>query len=214
MPEMTYVQAINAALHEEMARDEKKMFVMGEDVRNEKVSPANAGLAERFGKERVRDTPISELGFTGAAVGAAMAGYRPVLDMRRIDFMMLAIDPIANQAAKLRYMLGGQVCIPLTIRAPEGGGIQNGPTHSQCLESMFLNVPGLQIAVPATPADVKGLLKTAIRNDNPIMMIEYIELYPVKGPVPEGDVTIPLGVAALRRGGGGHHPHRDRLAGT
>ncbi len=201
MPEMTYVQAINAALHEEMARDEK-VFVMGEDVQNEKVSPADAGLADRFGKERVRNTPISELGFTGAAVGAAMAGYRPVLDMRRIDFIMLAIDPIANQAAKLRYMLGGQVCIPLTIRAPEGGGIQNGPTHSQCLESMFLNVPGLQIAVPATPADAKGLLKTAIRNDNPIMMIEYIELYPVMGPVPEGDVTIPLGVAALRREGG------------
>jgi pyruvate/2-oxoglutarate/acetoin dehydrogenase E1 component len=200
MPEMTYVQAINAALHEEMARDDK-VFVMGEDVQNDKVSPADAGLADKFGKERVRDTPISELGFTGAAVGAAMAGYRPVLDMRRIDFIMLAVDPITNQAAKLRYMLGGQVCIPIVFRTPEGGGIQNGPTHSQCLESMFLNVPGLQIAVPSTPADVKGLLKTAIRNDNPIMMIEYLELYPVKGPVPEGDVTIPLGEAALRREG-------------
>lgn len=200
MPEMTYVEAINAALHEEMARDEK-VFVMGEDVNNERISPAEAGLAERFGAARVRDTPISELGFTGAAVGAAMAGYRPVLDMRRIDFMMLAIDPIANQAAKMRYMLGGQVKIPLVIRAPEGGGIQNGPTHSQCLESMFLNVPGLRIVVPTNPGDVKGLLKSAIRDDNPVLFIEYRCLYNDKGPIPEGDHTILFGQAAVKREG-------------
>lgn len=134
MRAISYAAALNEALHEEMTRD-AKVFLMGEDVALSSVSPVTAGLGERFGHERVRNTPISELGFTGAAVGAAMAGYRPVLDMRRIDFMMLAIDPIANQAAKLRYMLGGQVSVPIVIRAPEGGGVQNGPTHSQCLES-------------------------------------------------------------------------------
>ena len=200
MSEITFIEAINAALREEMARD-KKIFIMGEDVQNAVVSPAEAGLADEFGKNRVRNTPISELGFTGAAVGAAMAGYRPVLDMRRIDFIMLAVDPITNQAPKLRYMLGGQVSIPIVFRTPEGGGIQNGPTHSQCLESMFLNVPGLQIAVPTSPADAKGLLKTAIRDNNPVMFVEYTALYKTKGEVPDGDVTIPFGVAAVCREG-------------
>jgi pyruvate/2-oxoglutarate/acetoin dehydrogenase E1 component len=200
MSEITFIEAINAALQEEMARD-KKVFIMGEDVQNSVVSPAEAGLADEFGKNRVRNTPISELGFTGAAVGAAMAGYRPVLDMRRIDFIMLAVDPITNQAPKLRYMLGGQVSIPIVFRTPEGGGIQNGPTHSQCLESMFLNVPGLQIAVPTSPADAKGLLKTAIRDNNPVMFVEYTALYKTKGEVPDGDVTIPFGVAAICREG-------------
>ncbi|MFC1491084.1 alpha-ketoacid dehydrogenase subunit beta [Nitrospinota bacterium] len=200
MPKITFLKAINDALREEMERDEK-VFVMGEDVAHAANAPTSAGLADRFGTERVRNTPISELGFTGAAVGAAMAGYRPVLDMRRIDFIMLAIDPIANQAAKLRYMLGGQVNIPLTIRASEGGGFQNGPTHSQCLESMFLNVPGLRIAVPSDPADVKGLLKTAIRDDNPVLFVEYRALYPIEGAVPEGDHTIPFGKAAVKREG-------------
>ena len=200
MRTISYAQAINEALHEEMERDEK-VFLMGEDVALSAISPATAGLGDRFGHERVRNTPISELGFTGAAVGAAMAGYRPVLDMRRIDFMMLAIDPIANQAAKLRYMLGGQVNIPLVIRAPEGGGSQNGPTHSQCLEAWFIQVPGLRVIVPSDPADVKGLLKSAIREDNPVLFVEYRSLYSLEGPVPDGDYTEPIGRAAVKREG-------------
>ncbi len=197
---ISYAAALNEALHEEMARDEK-VFLMGEDVALSAISPATAGLGERFGPERVRNTPISELGFTGAAVGAAMAGYRPVLDMRRIDFMMLAIDPIANQAAKLRYMLGGQVSVPLVIRAPEGGGVQNGPTHSQCLEAWFIQVPGLRVVVPSDPADAKGLLKSAIREDNPVLFVEYRSLYSLEGPVPEGGWTTPIGEAAVKREG-------------
>ncbi len=200
MRTISYSTAINEALHEEMERDEK-VFLMGEDVALSAISPATAGLGDRFGHERVRNTPISELGFTGAAVGAAMAGYRPVLDMRRIDFMMLAIDPIANQAAKLRYMLGGQVSIPLVIRAPEGGGSQNGPTHSQCLEAWFIQVPGLRVIVPSDPADAKGLLKSAIREDNPVLFVEYRALYSLEGPVPEGDHTEPIGRAAVKREG-------------
>ncbi len=197
---ISFAAALNEALHEEMARDEK-VFLMGEDVALSSISPATAGLGERFGHERVRNTPISELGFTGAAVGAAMAGYRPVLDMRRIDFMMLAIDPIANQAAKLRYMLGGQVRVPLVIRAPEGGGSQNGPTHSQCLEAWFIQVPGLRVVVPSDPADAKGLLKSAIREDNPVLFVEYRSLYSLEGPVPEGEHTVPIGRAAVKRAG-------------
>ena len=135
MREILYRDAIIEALDEEMKKD-KSVFLLGEDIAEFGGSyKTTAGLFKKYGKERVRNTPISELGFTGAAVGAAMAGYRPILDMRRIDFMMLSIDQIVNQAAKLRYMLGGQVSIPLVIRAPEGGGVQNGPTHSQCLES-------------------------------------------------------------------------------
>ena len=197
---LTFAQALNEALCEEMSRDER-VFLMGEDVALSAISPVTAGLAERFGTERVRNTPISELGFTGAGVGAAMAGYRPVLDMRRVDFMILACDQIVNQAAKLRYMLGGQVSVPLVIRAPAGGGVQSGPTHSQCIEGWFLQVPGLKIAVPSDPADAKGLLKTAIRDDNPILFVEYRSLYNLKGAVPDGDVTVPFGQAVVKREG-------------
>lgn len=200
MPTLTFAQAINQALHEEMERD-AKVFVMGEDVALSAISPTTAGLADRFGIERVRNTPISELGFAGTGVGAAMAGYRPVLDMRRVDFMLLACDQIVNQAAKLRYMLGGQVSVPLVVRAPEGGGVQNGPTHSQCLEAWFIQVPGLKVVVPSDPADAKGLLKTAIRDDNPVLFIEYRSLYGRKGPVPDGDYTVPFGRAAVKREG-------------
>ncbi len=198
--EITFAEALNQAMLEEMERDEK-VFLMGEDVALSAISPASAGLSERFGKERVRNTPISELGFTGAAVGAAMAGYRPILDMRRIDFMMLSIDQIVNQAAKLRYMLGGQVSIPLVIRAPEGGGIQNGPTHSQCLESWFLQVPGLKVVIPSGPEDAKGLLKTSIRDDNPVLFVEYRQLYSTKEDVPEGDHTIPFASVRIKKEG-------------
>ena len=198
--EITFAEALNQAMFEEMERDEK-VFLMGEDVALSEISPATAGLSERFGTERVRNTPISELGFTGAAVGAAMAGYRPILDMRRIDFMMLSIDQIANQAAKLRYMLGGQVSIPLVIRAPEGGGVQNGPTHSQCLESWFLQVPGLRVVIPSGPKDAKGLLKTSIRDDNPVLFVEYRQLYSNKEDVQEGDHIIPFSSASLKKEG-------------
>ncbi|MAE05213.1 MAG: pyruvate dehydrogenase complex E1 component subunit beta [Nitrospinota bacterium] len=200
MPNIKFSEAITEALREEMERDEK-VFVMGEDVSTPSVSPLTAELADRFGKARVRNTPISELGFTGAAVGAAMAGYRPVLDMRLVDFTLVAIDPIANQAPKLRYMLGGQVSVPLVIRTPQGGGVQNGPTHSQSLESWFMKIPGLKVAVPSDAADAKGLLKTAIRDDNPVIFTEYRSLYPLEGPVPEGDVAVPFGKAAVKREG-------------
>jgi pyruvate/2-oxoglutarate/acetoin dehydrogenase E1 component len=200
MPNIKFFEAISEALHEEMERDDK-VFVMGEDVAAPTVSPVTAGLVDKFGKNRVRNTPISELGFTGAAVGAAMAGYRPVLDIRLVDFILLAIDPIVNHAAKLRYMLGGQVSIPLTIRTQQGGGAQNGPTHSQSLESWFMKVPGLKVAVPSDPADAKGLLKTAIRDDNPVIFVEYRSIFQNEGPVPEGDITIPFGQAAVKREG-------------
>ena len=192
MRTISFSTAINEALHEEMERDEK-IFLMGEDVTLSSISPATAGLGDRFGHERVRNTPISELGFTGAAVGAAMAGYRPVLDIRRIDFMMLAIDPIANQAAKLRYMLGGQVSVPLVIRASEGGGSQNGPTHSQCLEAWFIQVPGLRVIVPSDPADAKGLLKSAIREDNPCSSWSTARSTPWKAPCRRGIIPSPSG---------------------
>ncbi len=200
MPNMKFSEAISEAIREEMARDEK-VFVMGEDVATASVTPLLAGLPDQFGRERIRNTPISDLGFTGAAVGAAMAGYRPVLDMRLVDFTLVAMDPIANQAAKLRYMLGGQVSIPLVIRTPQGGGAQNGPTHGQSLESWFMKIPGLKVAVPSDPADAKGLLKTAIRDDNPVIFVEYRSLYANEGPVPEGDVTVPFGKAAVKREG-------------
>ncbi len=202
MPDMKFSEAITEALREEMARD-GRVFVMGEDVSTPSVSPITAGLAEQFGLNRVRNTPISELGFTGAAVGAAMAGYRPVLDMRLVDFTLVAMDPIANQAPKLRYMLGGQVSIPLVIRTPQGGGVQNGPTHGQSLESWFMKIPGLKVAVPSNAADAKGLLKTAIRDDNPVIFTEYRSLYAAIGRVPEGDVTVPFGKAAVIREGSG-----------
>lgn len=200
MPKMHFREAITEAIREEMARDET-VFVMGEDVATPSVSPVTAPLADDFGKERVRNTPISELGFTGAAVGAAMAGYRPVLDMRLVDFTLVAMDPIANQAPKLRYMLGGQVSIPLVIRTPQGGGAQNGPTHGQALESWFMKIPGLKVAVPSGPADAKGLLKTAIRDDNPVIFVEYRSLFQGEEDVPEGDVTVPFGKAAVKRAG-------------
>ncbi|MEK6709603.1 MAG: alpha-ketoacid dehydrogenase subunit beta, partial [Nitrospinota bacterium] len=200
MREIAFVEALNEALHEEMERDEK-VFILGEDVELAYVFGVTKGLAARFGKDRVRDTPISELGFVGAGVGAAMAGYRPVVEIMFLDFIMLAMDPLINQAAKLRYMLGGQISVPLVVRSPGGGGVQYGPTHSQCLEAWFMQVPGIKVAVPSDPADGKGLLKTAIRDDNPVMFIEHKMLYKLKGPVPEGEHLVPFGQAAVKRPG-------------
>ena len=202
MPERTYVEALNEALHEEMERDEK-VFLMGEDVVFDYFGVC-AGLADRFGRDRVRDTPICELGFTGAGVGAAMAGFRPIVDLRFMDFATYALDPIVNQAAKLRYMLGGQLSVPMVARIPSGAGLQYGATHGQSLEAWFMQVPGLKVLYPSCPPDAKGLLKAAVRDDNPVMFIEHRLLYAqkTKQMVPEGDYTIPIGVADVKREGG------------
>ena len=200
MREITFVEALNEALHEEMDRD-KKVFILGEDVELAYVFGVTKGLAARFGKDRVRDTPISELGIVGAGVGAAMAGYRPVIEIMFMDFIMLAMDPLINQAAKLRYMLGGQLSVPMVVRTPGGGGVQYGPTHSQCLEAWFMQVPGIKVAVPSDPADGKGLLKAAIRDDNPVLFVEHKMLYKQKGLVPEGEHLVPFGRAVVKRPG-------------
>ena len=183
MREINYVDALNEAFHEEMERDDK-VICLGEDVELAYVFGVTKGLKDRFGGDRVRDTPISELGFVGAAVGAAMAGYRPVVEIMFMDFIMLAMDPLVNQAAKLRYILGGQLSIPLVVRTPGGGGVQYGPTHSQVLEAWFMQVPGLKVACPSDPADGRGLLKSAIRDDNPVFFCEDKMLNKQKGLSP------------------------------
>jgi len=185
-----------------MLRDET-VFVLGEDVGRywKGAFGVTKGLAEEFGDERVRDTPISESAIIGVATGAAITGMRPVAEIMFGDLSALAMDQIANQAAKLRYMFGGQIKVPLVIRMPFGAGVNIAAHHSQSLEAWFMHVPGLKIAVPSTPYDVKGLLKTAIRDDNPVMFFEHKLLYSVKGPVPEEEYTVPLGVADVKRDG-------------
>jgi pyruvate/2-oxoglutarate/acetoin dehydrogenase E1 component len=201
MPEITYAQAIKDAMVEEMRRD-KRVFLLGEDV-----GPyggafgVTRGMIEEFGPERVRDTPISEAAITGAAVGAAMTGMRPIVEIMFADFISLAMDQLVNQAAKARYQFGGQVSVPLVLRAPEGSGTGAAAQHSQCTESWFLNVPGLKVVAPSTPADAKGLLKTSIRDDNPVVFLEQKLLYRTKGEVPEGEHLVPLGVAEVKRPG-------------
>jgi len=199
--EIQYRQALNEALHEEMARDDA-VCVLGEDV-GAYGSPfqITRGLYDRFGEKRVRDTPISEAGFTGIAVGAAMTGLRPVVEILYIDFSALAMDQIVNQAAKARYMFGGKACVPLVIRTQGGGGRGNAAQHSQSLEMWYVHVPGLIVVQPSTPYDAKGLLKSAIRDDNPVIFIEHKLLYNTTGPVPEGEVLVPLGVADVKRPG-------------
>jgi len=200
MREINFGDALNEAHHEEMEANEK-VIVLGEDVELAYVFGVSKGLAERFGKDRVRDTPISELGIVGAGVGAAMAGYRPIIEIMFMDFIMLAMDQIVNNAAKLRYMLGGQVSVPLVVRTPGGGGVQYGPTHSQCLEAWFMQVPGIKVVVPSDPADAKGLMKSAIRDDNPVVFIEHKMLYKLKGEVPDGEHIVPFGQAAVKKSG-------------
>jgi acetoin:2,6-dichlorophenolindophenol oxidoreductase subunit beta len=200
---ITYAQALNEALREEMQRDPTVML-MGEDIGvwgGGGVFGVTRGLLDEFGPQRVRDTPISEAGFTGAGVGAALAGLRPVVELMYVDFAMLAMDQICNQAAKIRWMLGGEVAVPLVIRAQQGAGRGNGPQHSQSLEAWFAHTPGLKVVMPSTPADAKGLLKTAIRDDNPVIFLEHKLLYGVKGHVPSGDSAIPLGEATVLREG-------------
>ena len=200
---LTYAEALNEALREEMRRD-PTVFVMGEDVAvwgGGGVFGVTRGLVEEFGPERVRDTPISEEAIAAVAVGAALTGSRPVAEIMYVDFMGLAMDPIANQAAKLRYMFGGKARVPVVIRAQEGAGRGNAAQHSQSLEAWFCHIPGLKVVTPSTPYDAKGLLKTSIRDDNPVIFLEHKALYQTRGPVPEGEYLVPLGVADVKREG-------------
>lgn len=199
---LAFNQALNEALSAEMERD-RRVFVMGEDVGLiGGIFQVTRGLRERFGEERVRDTPISEATFLGAGVGAAVAGMRPVVEIQIWDFIAVTMDQVVNQAAKFRYMLGGKPTVPLVIRGPQGGGIRLAAQHSQCLEAWFTHVPGLVVVAPSTPYDAKGLLAAAIRDDNPVIFLEHKVLYPMTGPVPEGSYAIPLGRADVKRTGG------------
>ena len=201
MKEVRYIRAITEALREEMARDEA-VFVIGEDVAYPGGSfSATRGLLEEFGERRVKDTPISEAAIVGLALGAATQGLRPVVEIMFMDFLTVCMDQIVNQVAKTRYMFGGQYQLPMVIRTPGGGGLRAGPQHSQCLESWFAHVPGLKVVMPATPYDVKGLLKTAIRDDNPVLFVENKALYGLKGEIPEGEYVVPIGKADVKRSG-------------
>jgi pyruvate/2-oxoglutarate/acetoin dehydrogenase E1 component len=198
---LTFAQAVNEALSEEMRRD-KTVFVIGEDVA-EAGTPFKvlAGLVQEFGPERVVDSPISEPGITGLGVGAAMTGLRPVVDIMFGDFLTLVMDQLANQAAKTHYMSGGKLTVPLTLRTTMGATRRSAAQHSQSLHAWVAHIPGLKVVLPSTPADAKGLLKTAIRDDNPVVFIEDKMDYAVKGEVPDGEYTIPFGVADVKRVG-------------
>lgn len=199
MREITIVEALREALAEEMSRD-PTVFLMGEDIgRANGVFNVTAGLQDEFGKERVIDTPISEAGFTGMGIGAALTGMRPVVEILFCDFMTLAMDQIVNQAAKLYYMTGGQAKVPLVIRTLMGAGRGAAAQHSQSLHAWVAHIPGLKVVMPSTPYDAKGLLKSAIRDDNPVIFFEDKMSYQVKGLVPVGEYTIPLGVADVKR---------------
>ena len=202
MRRITYRDALRGALREEMLRD-KTVFLLGEDIGRywHGAFKVTKGLAEEFGDERVRDTPISESAIIGVAAGAAITGMRPVAEIMFGDLSALAMDQIANQVAKMRYMFGGQAKVPVVIRMPFGAGVNIAAHHSQSLEAWFMHVPGLKIAMPSIPYDAKGLLKTAIRDDDPVMFFEHKLLYPVEGEVPEEEYTIPFGVADIKREG-------------
>jgi pyruvate dehydrogenase E1 component beta subunit len=201
--EITYREALNEALHEEMARDES-VIVLGEEVAlYEGAYKVTKGLLGRFGERRVKDTPIAEEVIAGAAIGAAMGGLRPIAEMMTWNFAILAFDQILNHAAKIRYMFGGQVTLPLVVRGPQGGGKQLGAQHSQSVETWLVHCPGLKVVTPATCADAKGLLKTAVRDDNPVMFLEHEVLYNAKGEVPSGELTVPFGEARVV------HPGQD-----
>lgn len=199
--EITYAQALNEALRESMEKDEN-IVLFGEDIGHYGgVFKVTKGLYEQFGKERVIDTPISESGFTGISIGAAMTGLRPIIEIMWIDFSLVAVDQILNQAAKMSYMSGGQTKVPLVIRTQGGGGRGNAAQHSQSLEGLFASIPGLKVVCPSTPYDAKGLLKAAIAEPSPVIFVEHKLLYNTKGIVPEDDYVIPLGVADVKREG-------------
>jgi len=201
MKEIRYIWAINQAISEEMERDENVVLI-GEDVGVPGGSfGASRGLYDRFGPERVVDTPISEAGIMGLAAGASACGLRPIVEIMFMDFMAVCMDGIVNQVAKMRYMFGSQYKVPLVIRTPAGGGLNAGPQHSQCLEAWFAHVPGLKVVMPGTPHDVKGLLKSAVRDDNPVIVVENKALHTLKGPIPEGEYLVPIGKADIKREG-------------
>jgi pyruvate dehydrogenase E1 component beta subunit len=202
MAQMTIRDALNAALREELTRD-GSVFLMGEEVAEyQGAYKVTRGLLEEFGAKRVIDTPITELGFAGLGIGAAMAGLRPIIEFMTFNFSILATDQIINSAAKMLYMSGGQYKIPIVFRGPGGSAYQVSSQHSQALESWYAYFPGLKVVMPSTPADAKGLLKSAIRDDDPVIFIEQERMYGMKGEVPdEEDFTIPLGVADVKREG-------------
>lgn len=203
MRTLTYRDALREAIREEMLRDER-VFIMGEDIAGYGGTYAvSKGLFEEFGEKRVRDTPLAEEVITGTAIGAALGGLRPILELMTINFSLLASDQIINSAAKFHYMFGGQPQIPLVIRMPGGGGAQRGAQHSQMLETMYAHIPGLKVVTPATPYDVKGMLKSAVRDPNPVLFIEHELLYNIKGEVPDEGVeyTVPLNRGEVKREG-------------
>ena len=203
MAEITYRDALNQALAEEMERDEN-VFLLGEEVAEyDGAYKVSKGLLERFGDKRVKDTPISELGFAGLGIGAAMVGLRPVVEFMTFNFSFLALDQVINTASKMLSMSGGQIGIPMVFRGPSGAALQLGAQHSQACETWYLHAPGIKVVTPSTPADAKGLLKAAIRDNDPVAFMEGELLYNVKGEVPDdADFVIPLGVADLKREGG------------
>ncbi len=201
---ITYREALNQALAEEMARDDS-VFLMGEEVAEyDGAYKVSRGLLEQFGPKRIVDTPISELGFAGLGVGAAMVGLRPVIEFMTFNFSILALDQVINAAAKMHYMSGGQLTIPMVFRGPNGAALQLSAQHSQACETWYVHAPGIKVVTPATPADAKGLLKAAIRDNDPVAFMEGETLYNMKGEVPDpedGDFIIPLGVADVKREG-------------
>jgi pyruvate dehydrogenase E1 component beta subunit len=201
MSVLTYRDALNQALREEMQRDDR-VFLMGEEVAEyDGAYKVSRGLLKEFGPRRIVDTPIAELGFAGIGVGAAMVGLRPVIEMMTWNFALLAIDQIVNAAAKMRYMSGGQFGVPIVFRGPSGAALQLGAQHSQAFESWYAHIPGLKVVAPATPADAKGLLKSAIRDEDPVIFLEGEMLYNLKGEVPEGEHLVPIGQAEIKRAG-------------
>src|ERR1700730_3107998 len=203
MRTITYRDALREAIREEMARDER-VFILGEDIAGYGGTYAvSKGLFEEFGEKRVRDTPLAEEVITGAAIGAALGGLRPILEIMTINFSILAADLLVNSAAKMRYMFGGQPSVPLVVRTPSGGGAQRAAQHSQMLETWYAHIPGLKVVMPATPYDVKGMLKSAVRDPDPVLFIEHELLYNVKGEVPDEGVeyTVPLNRGEVKREG-------------
>lgn len=201
MPEMTYLEAVRQALWQEMKRDER-VFLIGEDIGvYGGAFGLTHGMLDEFGPERVRETPISEATIVATAVGASLLGMRPVAEIMFMDFVLLALDQIANQAAKMRFMFGGRTTVPIVVRMPGGSGTGAASQHSQSLESILMHFPGLKVVNPSTPYDAKGLMLAAIRDPNPVCFVEHKVLYKSKGEVPEGDYTIPIGVAEVKRAG-------------
>ena len=201
MPELTYREAIRQAIDEEMARDER-VFLIGEEVAQYNGAyKVSQGLLDKYGSRRVIDTPITEEGFTGLGIGSAMVGLRPIVEWMTFNFSLMAYDQVVNNAAKMRYMSGGQVTMPIVFRGPNGPAEYLGSQHSQALQSIYAHVPGLKVVAPATPYDAKGLLKTAIRDDNPVLFLEGELMYGWKGEVPEGEYLIPFGQADIKRPG-------------